>query len=254
MIETSTQTTWSEDQLVGHIRSLLDSFRQFESPLVLAIARGHASREQIVRLAAYFAYFTSVTPRQQGLLIARCDDSRVRRSMIDTLIDEETELRCGDKSHTELAIDFATRFSGLDRDAVAGFPLPLAIQDMNHFRLRVAGEENLGVALAVLGMGGESDFSRTCAALAAGLREHYGVRDADQQSWIVHIEGDVEHGEAAERLSRQLLLKADDQRRCLRLIAEYQDRWQSFFGLALDPGFVIERSALAEFAHLWAGP
>ena len=117
---------------------------------------------------------------------------------------------------------------------------------MNHFRLRVARDEPLGVALAVLGMGGESDFSRTCAALADGLRRHYGVRDEDQQSWIVHIEGDLEHGAAAERLTRQLLRRVEHQRRCLQLIAEYQDRWQYFFGLAHDPEFVIRRSALAE--------
>ena len=242
---------WNQDELVRHIRDLLDTFRQYECPLVRAVAEGRASREQITRLAAYFAYFTSVTPHQQGFLISRCDDRAVRRSMIDTLIDEETELRCGDKSHTELAIDFATRFTGLSETQVAAIERPLAVRDMNHFRLRVARDEALGVALAVLGMGGESDFSRTCAALADGLRRHYGVRDEDQQSWIVHIEGDLEHGAAAERLTRQLLRRVEDQRRCLQLIAEYQDRWQYFFGLAHDPGFVIRRSALAEFAHLW---
>ncbi len=242
---------WTEDQLIHHIRSLLDTFRQYESPLVLAIAEGRATREQISRLAVYFAYFTSVTPHQQGYLISRCDDRAVRRSMIDTLIDEETDLRCGDKSHTELALDFAQRFTGLGEAQITTMTHPLAVQDMNHFRLRVARDEPLGVALAVLGMGGESDFSRTCAALADGLRRHYGVRDEDQQSWIVHIEGDLEHGAAAERLSRQLLRRVEDQRRCLQLIAEYQDRWQYFFGLAHDLGFVVQRSALAQLGHLW---
>jgi len=244
---------WTEDELIRHIRALLDTFRQYESPLVRAVAEGRASREQINRLAVNFAYFTSVTPHQQGFLISRCDDRAVCCLMIDTLIDEETELRCGDKSHTELALDFATRFTGLTEAQIAAIERPLAVQDMNHFRLRVARDEPLGVALAVLGMGGESDFSRTCAALADGLRRHYGVRDEDQQSWIVHIEGDLEHGAAAERLTRQLLRRVEDQRRCLRLIAEYQDRWQYFFGLAHDPGFVIGRSALLEFAHLWRG-
>lgn len=243
---------WNEGELIGHIRAILDTFRQYEAPLIDAIADGCASREQIARLAAYFAYFTSVTPHQQGLLISRCDDRAVRRSMIDTLIDEETELRCGDKSHTELAIDFATRFSGLTPAQLAATPLPLPIQDMNHFRLRVSRDEPLGVALAVLGMGGEGDFSRTCARLADGLRRHYAVRDVDQQSWIVHIEGDLEHGAVAERLTRRLLLGFEGQRRCLKLVAEYQDRWQWFFGLAHDPGFRLQNSALDRFAALWS--
>ena len=242
---------WNEDQLIGHVLAMLDTFRQYEAPLVSAIENGSASREQITRLGAYFAFFTSVTPHQQGFLISRCDDPIVRRSMIDTLIDEETELRCGSKSHTELAIDFGCRFSGLSRAQLAAFPLPLPIQDMNHFRLRVARDEPLGVALGVLGMGGERDFSRTCARLSAGLRRHYGVADEDQQSWIVHIEGDLEHGAAAERLSRQLLRGVEDQLQSLKLLAEYQDRWQTFFGLALDPGFRAESSALKRFASLW---
>lgn len=242
---------WSDDELIGHIRAVLDAFRQYESPLVRAVAEGRARREQIERLGAFFAHFTSVTPQQQGYLISRCEDRTLRRAMIDTLIDEETELRCGDKSHTELAFDFATRFSGLTAAQVAAFPKPLTVQDMNHFRLRVARDEPLAVALAVLGLGGESDFSRTCAALADGLRRHYGVADADQQSWIVHIEGDLEHGAVAEKLSRQLLSKVEDQRRCLQLVAEYQDRWQWFYGLAFDPAFRAQDCALERFAHLW---
>jgi pyrroloquinoline quinone (PQQ) biosynthesis protein C len=78
------------------------------------------------------------------------------------------------------------------------------------------------------------------------LRKHYGVRDEDQQSWIVHIEGDVEHSASAEAVARRMVRRAEDQERCLRLVAEYLDRWQIFYGLAEDPGFKLQRSALRQ--------
>ena len=241
-----------EDTLIECIHSMLADFSHESTSLVRRIADGTATREQITRLGVFFAYFTYISPNQLGNLIGRCDDRDARRKLLDTLIDEDTGLRCGDKPHYELALDFVTRFSGMSVAQVMAYPIPYEIQDMNHFRLRLSKEEPIGVARACLGIAGETGFSRACAALAKGLREHYGVRDADQQSWIVHIEGDVAHGASAEAVARRLIRGPDDQRRCLRLVAEYLDRWQLFYGIAEDPAFRLQRSALRHYSSLLA--
>jgi pyrroloquinoline quinone (PQQ) biosynthesis protein C len=239
--------TMSEDALIQCVNAMLDDFSHESTPLVRKIAAGTATREQITRLGIYFAYFTRVTPNELGHLISRCYDAAVRRDLVHILIDEDTGLRCGDQAHYELAMEFVTRFSGMTAEQVAGYPIPYEIQDMNHFRLRLSKEESIGVARACLGIAGETGFSRACAAIAQGLREHYGVKDADQQSWIVHIEGDEGHGAAAEAAARKLVRVAEDQQRCIRLAAEYLDRWQIFYGMAEDPGFKLPRSALRHY-------
>jgi pyrroloquinoline quinone (PQQ) biosynthesis protein C len=241
-------TAMNEDELIDCIKMMLGNFSHESTPLVRAIAAGTASREQITRLGVYFAFFTRVSPNQLGNLIARAWESDIRRRLIDTLIDEDTGLSCGDKAHYELALDFATRFSGLSVQEVQGYPIPYQIRDMNHFRLRLSRDEPIGVARACLGIAGEAGFSRACAAIAGGLRRHYGVKDQDQQSWIVHVEGDVDHSADAEAIGRRLVRRAEDQKRCIRFVAEYLDRWQIFYGLASDPEFRLRESALRHYA------
>ena len=239
----------NEDALIECVNSMLAEFSHESTPLVSNIAKGTATREQITRLGAYFAYFTNVSPNQLGYMIGRCEDRDARRGLLDTLIDEDTGLRCGEKPHYELAVDFVTRFAGMSVTEVAAYPIPYEIQDMNNFRLRLAKDEPVGVARACLGIVGEAGFSRACMAISQGLRKHYGVADEDQQSWIVHIEGDVEHSAAAEAVARRLVRRAEDQQRCIRLAAEYLDRWQLFYGIAENPEFRLERSALRHFSQ-----
>src|SRR5947207_12377970 len=180
----------NEDALIECVHSMLAEFSHESTSLPRNIAQGAATREQITRLGVYFAHFTNVSPNQLGYLIGRCDDRDARRGLLATLIDEDTGLRCGDKPHYELALDFVTSFAAMSVAEVVAYPIPYEIQDMNHFRLRLAKDEPVGVARACLGIAGEAGFSRACAAIAQGLRQHYGVADEDQQSWIVHIEGD----------------------------------------------------------------
>jgi hypothetical protein len=119
---------------------------------------------------------------------------------------------------------------------------------MNHFRLRLSRDEPIGVARACLGIAGEAGFGHACAAISDGLRRHYGIKDEDQQSWIVHIEGEAEHGAEAEATGRRLIDRTEDKARCLLLSAEYLDRFQIFYGLAFDPDYRLERSALRHYA------
>jgi pyrroloquinoline quinone (PQQ) biosynthesis protein C len=238
----------SEDAFIDCIKTMRGKFSQIETPLVRAIATGAASREQITRLGVYFAFFTRVTPNELGNLIGRTSDSTIRREMVDTLIDEDTGLRCGDKPHIELALDFATRFSGMSLTEVAAYPIPYEIQDMNHFRLRLSTDEPIGIARTCLGIAGEGGFGYACAAISDGLRKHYGVKDEDQQSWIVHIEGEEVHSAGAETIGRRLVRTVEEQRRCIRLCAEYLDRWQIWYGLCYNTEFRLRESVLQDQA------
>lgn len=236
-----------EDELIGIVRHLLAEFGHDSAPLVQKIAAGTATREQITRLGIHFQNFTRITPNVLGSLYARCYDHAVRRKIMDNLIDEDTGMRCGDQPHYELAMEFVTRFSGLSWEQVAASPIPYEVQDINNFRLRTATQAPVAVAMGAFGLAGEAGFSAAAAAVSDGLREHYGVKDEDQASWIVHIEGDEEHSEVAESIVRKMIRKADDQQMVIRLCAEYLDRWQYLYGLAEDPEFRLRRSALRTF-------
>lgn len=236
----------SEDALVGIVKKMLKEFGHDRAPLVQKIAEGKATRDQITRLGLHLMNFTRVTPNVLGMVYARCFDHAIRRKMIDNLIDEDTSMRCGDKPHFELAVDFVTRFSGMSEDEAINHRFPYEIQDINNFRMRVSRDVPVPIAMGMFGLAGEAGFSPAAAAISDGLRDHYGVKDEDQQSWIVHIEGDEEHSEVAEYIVRKKVQALADQQLCIRLCAEYLDRWQYLYGIAEDPNFRLTRSALRQ--------
>ena len=73
-----------------------------------------------------------------------------------------------------------------------------------------------------------------------GLREHYGVRDEDQESWIVHIEGDAGHSETAFKVVLDACTTAELQRDMLWCIDQYTGHWANFWR-ACETGKVARR-------------
>ena len=71
---------------------------------------------------------------------SRCDDRAIRRRIMDTLIDEDTELRCGSAGHDVLAMQFATRFARLTEEEVENHPVPDCIKKMTEYRFKAMQE------------------------------------------------------------------------------------------------------------------
>jgi pyrroloquinoline-quinone synthase len=198
-------------------------------PVVRAIADGTASPAQICDLAVVFFQFTRHTPQVISTIHSRCDDPGVRRRIMDTLIDEDTELRCGSASHHQLALDFATRFIGCSEQEVFDHPVPQAVIDMTAYRFKVAREMPVAIALGNSGIAGESHIPEAMRLISDGLRAHYGVKDEDQESWIVHIDGDTEHGETALGPVMSLCTTAATQEQMLWCIDNYLTHWGNFW-------------------------
>src|SRR3954468_22460065 len=144
------------DEFLHAMLSRMEGKRHSDYPIVKAIAAGTATREQIGYLGVLFYHFTKWTPQVLSTIHSRCDDRRIRRRIMDTLIDEDTELRCGSKGHDELALDFAARFTGRAAEDIERFSPPQCIADMIAYRLFVAREMPIAVALGNSGIASES--------------------------------------------------------------------------------------------------
>ncbi len=217
------------DVFLKEMVSRIDGKRHSDYPLVKAIRAGTATREQIGYLGVLFYHFTKVTPQVLSTIHSRCDDRRIRRRIMDTLIDEDTELRCGSKGHDELALDFATRFTGWSAEEVETYDPPQSIKNMVAYRFKVAREMPVTVALGNSGIASESHAPEMCRLISDGLREHYGVKDEDQESWIVHIDGDEDHSETAFKVVLDKVTSAEDQAKMLWCIDEYLFHWGNFW-------------------------
>src|SRR5882762_693337 len=137
----------SRDEFLKAMVTRLDGKRHADYPFLKAVRTGSATREQIGFLGVAFYHFTKVTPQVLSTIHSRCDDRRIRRRIMDTLIDEDTELRCGSKGHDALAMDFATRFTGWSEEEVEAFDRPRWLKDMVDYRFKVAREMPVVIAL-----------------------------------------------------------------------------------------------------------
>ena len=85
------------------------------------------------------------------------------------------------------------------------------------------------IALGNSGVASESHAPEMCRLISDGLRRHYGVKDEDQESWIVHIEGDEEHSETALKTVLEYCVTRDLQEKMLWCIDEYLKHWGKFW-------------------------
>ena len=198
-------------------------------PIVKTIEAGTATIEQIAYLGVLFYHFTKETPQVISTIHSRCPDPKVRRRIMDTLIDEDTELRCGSASHPQLALDFATRFAGMTEAEVMEHPVPQSIKDMSAYRYKVAREMHYVIALGNSGIASESHAPRMVRMISDGLRRHYGVKDEDKESWIVHIEGDEDHGATGFKTVLEFCTTPESQAEMFWCIDQYLGHWGNFW-------------------------
>ncbi len=236
----------SREEFLKEMESRFEGKRHSDYQMVKTIADGTATREQIGYLAVLFYHFTKWTPQVISTIHSRCDDRTIRRRIMDTLIDEDTELRCGSAGHDYLAMQFATRFTGLREAEVEAHPVPEAVKNMTAYRFKVAQEMPVTIALGNSGVASESHAPEMCRMISDGLREHFGVMDEDQESWIVHIEGDEEHSETALKTVLEYCTTRELQDQMLWCIDEYLSHWGNFWNECVKGDLRQPQTAAAE--------
>lgn len=221
--------TLSKEDFLAAIESRFDGRLHSDYPMVKTIYNGTATREQIGYLGVLFYHFTKHTPQVISTIHSLCGDRTIRRRIMDTLIDEDTELRCGSAGHDMLAMTFATRFTGFTEEEVENHPVPQCVKDMTAYRYKVAREMPTVIALGNSGVASESHAPEMCRMISDGLREHYGVEDEDQESWIVHIEGDEDHSETAFKTVLEYAVTPELQEMMFWCIDNYLGHWGNFW-------------------------
>ena len=224
----------TQEEFLAEMERRFEGRRHSDYEMVKTIAAGTATREQIGYLAMLFYHFTKWTPQVISTIHSRCDSRDIRRRIMDTLIDEDTELRCGSAGHDMLAMEFATRFTGMTEAQVEAHPVPQPIQDMTAYRFKVAREMPVTIALGNSGVASESHAPEMCRMISDGLRDHYDVKDEDQESWIVHIEGDEEHSETALKTVLEFCTTRELRDQMLWCIDEYLKHWENFWNECIE--------------------
>lgn len=121
----------------------------------------------------------------------------------------------GDRNHVDMKVEWAHQLGISDEELDAYRPMPETVGAVftTLYYMRRSYEEGL----AAFGWAGERFAASTGYAkmMYEGLRDHYGM---EVENFRVHAYAEVDHGNAADYLLRQVVMTADQQRRVRRAV------------------------------------
>lgn len=214
------------DTFVQELKDLVTQNQSWDNDFTRALAEGNLSRQDLKNLSIWFYHFTSLTPRVFGTIYANCPDPKVRRAILENLLDEDTEGGHGSESHPELAMRFCESL-GLTREEVENYDLWPEWREVAAWRLNFAQTEHHAVAMCTLSIAGESQFMHACMRIAPALRKHYQMSAHDVESWAAHIEGDEAHSGTAFNIAATRLTDPELQQRLKDRLLEYLGLWRN---------------------------
>ena len=185
------------------------------------VADGTLSVPFLERLCKEYYFLGKWYTSEFGSLVANAPDadaldlqsSQHWQHWLQNLADETGY--AGDRNHVDMKVDWA-RMLGITDDALMTYrPMPETIGSVftTLYYMRRSYEEGL----AAFGWAGERFAASTNYArmMYEGMRDHYGI---EVPNFAVHAYAEVDHGDAADFLLRQVVQTAGQQRRVHRAI------------------------------------
>lgn len=190
--------------------ALIEKYRLLTHPFYEAWARGELSRDALQHYAKEYFPHVLAFPTYVSGVHNRIPDLKDRQVMLENLMEEEH----GPENHPELWLRFAEGI-GVSRSDVEGHAAsPAADGFVRAFQKATRNASPL-VGLSAL-YAYESQIPDVAREKIAGLKKHFGVKDAPTlQFFDVHMAADVEHS-ASERKLIEKYAKNGDHELALR--------------------------------------
>jgi len=164
---------------------------------------GALTRQDLATYARIYYPHVEAFPEYLETAAEHAEPAAVRAELLQNLREERTE----PQAHSELWLQFAAAV-GADPHAVrAAQPTAAAGRTIDAFR-RLCGTSTAAALAALYAY--ESQQPEVSCQKIAGLREHYGIADAEAISYFtVHAEADQRH-RAGERRALAICLESGD--------------------------------------------
>lgn len=226
------------DEYIDIIDNMVKERWLADHPFLDRLDRGEISREQIDKIAYQMMFYYNNTLRMLGSVLAKNMDFTARNAIMENMIDEETEARCGYAAHYIIALDFAAAcgYNKADieeantKDVLRAHPqLEDALRELGEIGLA----EEPAMAMASGMVGGEGMLPDLYIRMVQALKKYYDFTDEELDIFIVHIEGDIEHSNEGRKLVAHYA-KTPEQRLHFYKVCEYaRDRlyeaWDGVF-------------------------
>ena len=221
-------------KFIDSVMAMVSERLPVDHPFFERLERGEYSEEQIQKMAYQMLFWFNHAVRSLGTTIMKNMDQEARTALLENLIDEETEDRCGHAAHYVLAQEFAEA-CGFDRDDTENLnthgymrahpKLEESFEDLATLGLREEGV----IAIASGMLGGEGSLPAFYARLYPPLMKYYGFSEEELAIFIIHIEGDTEHMNEGKKLISRYCKTQEQRERVMSLARDCRDRvWESW--------------------------
>ena len=212
------------DAFIQELKQIISGRKYSSHSVIQGLTAGTYTRDNLKHWAIQKYFQVDQHIRAFGAIYANCPDRKVRRMLVENLIDEETDLRCGSDSHAALCLRFARALGATDEEIANSRMIP-EVADYVRWVIDFCKQSPFIVGLAALSLAGESQVPDAMRAAVRGLKEHYGMSAEDVEFFSVHIGGDEEHSGVAETLVREYAATDETQAQVRDAVKTFCDKW-----------------------------
>jgi pyrroloquinoline quinone (PQQ) biosynthesis protein C len=163
-----------------------------------SLINGQLSRDQLKSWALNLFYVTGQHIRAFGGIFMNTGlgpmDQRIRRHIVENLIDEETIMGRGDDAHWMLSMRLAKALGATDEEVMQPTVAKESVEYVD-WVIELSRREYGLVTLASMSIGGETRSDSSMKGLLRALRDKYDLSKEDLEFFYAHVGEAEAHGE-----------------------------------------------------------
>ena len=203
-----------------------------------AVLSRELSREQLKRWALNLFYVTGQHIRAFGGIFLNTGlgalDQKIRRHIIENLMDEETGMGRGDDAHWMLSMRLAKALGATDEEVMHPVVAKEAV-DYVEWVIELGRREYSLVTLAAMSIGGETRSDSSMGGFVRALKERYSLSRGDLEFFYAHMGEAEAHGEPVYEMVREYAITEERQRK----IRDNIKTWCEKFSAAQEGGYRV---------------
>jgi pyrroloquinoline quinone (PQQ) biosynthesis protein C len=194
------------------------------------VLAGTMARESLKRWAIQHHYRTGQHIRAFGGIFLNTGlsplDQKIRRHIVENLIDEETIMGRGDDAHWVLSRRLAEAF-GAQPEELAHPQVAQAAIDYVNWVIELGRQEYGLVTLAAMSIGGETRRENSNQRLVKALSEQYGLSRAALEFFYAHMGEAEAHGDPVYELVREYATTAERQEKISTALKNWCEKFRA---------------------------
>jgi pyrroloquinoline quinone (PQQ) biosynthesis protein C len=213
-----------------------------------AILKGELSREQLKKWALNLFYVTGQHIRAFGGIFLNTGlgplDQKIRRHIVENLIDEETIMGRGDDAHWMLSMRLAKALGATDEEIMHPVVAKEAVEYVD-WVIELGRKEYGLVTLAAMSLGGETRSDSSMRGFVRALLDKYGLTKEDLGFFYAHMGEAEAHGEPVFEMVREYATTTERQQKIRDSIKTWCEKFSAAqeggyrVAMGLDPGVQV---------------